>query len=174
MPSAQELHDALLRECRRRLFDESMPRIRRCLGELSEEEIWARPNEQSNSMGNLVLQLCGNVGQYVLSGLGGAPDHRERPREFSERGPVPRADLLDRLERTMEEAGRVIDRLDAANLLRKRVVQGFDTDGLGILLHVVEHFSYHTGQIAYFVKARKGIDLGFYRGVNLNRTGRIA
>ena len=54
-------------------------------------------------------------------------------------------------------------------LLRKRVVQGFDYDGVGILVHVVEHFSYHTGQIAYFVKARKGIDLGFYRGVDLSR-----
>ena len=169
---AETLVEGLRHESKRRLLEESLPRIRACLAELTDNEIWFRPNEQSNSMGNLVLHLCGNVGQYILSGLGEAPDRRERPKEFSERGPVPRADLLARLERTMEEAGRVIDRLDAANLLRKRVVQGFDYDGLGILIHVVEHFSYHTGQIAYFVKARKGIDLGFYRGVNLNRTGR--
>ena len=164
--------DALCRESRHRLLEESLPRVRRCLAELSDDEIWFRPNEESNSVGNLVLHLCGNVGQYILSGLGGAPDHRERPREFSERGPLPRAELLARLEGTMAEAAAVIDRLDEANLLKKRVVQGFDYDGVGILVHVVEHFSYHTGQIAYFVKARKGIDLGFYRGVNLNRTGR--
>ena len=172
MSESDELVAALRRESRWRLLEESLPRIRKCLGELTEEAIWLRPNEESNSVGNLVLHLCGNVGQYVLSGLGGATDDRERPKEFSERGPIPRVELLERLNRTMEEAGRVIDRLDAAKRLKKRVVQGFDYDGLGILIHVVEHFSYHTGQMAYFVKARKGIDLGFFRGVNLNRTGR--
>jgi uncharacterized damage-inducible protein DinB len=171
MTDADRLVEGIRRESRRRLIDESLPRLRKCLAELSDDEIWFRPNEESNSVGNLVLHLSGNVGQYILSGLGGAPDRRERPREFSERGPVPREELLGRLERTMEAAARVIDGLDARNLLETRVVQGFDYDGLGILIHVVEHFSYHTGQVAYFVKARKGIDLGFYRGVNLNRTG---
>lgn len=174
MTESEALVAALRRESKWRLLEESLPRIRTCLGELTDDEIWARPNEASNSVGNLVLHLCGNVTQYILSGMGGAEDRRERPKEFSERGPIPRAELLARLERTMAEAGRVIDGIDAANLLRKRVVQGFDYDGMGILVHVVEHFSYHTGQIAYAVKALKGADLGFYRGVNLNRTGRKA
>lgn len=174
MAESDALVAALRRESKWRLLEESLPRIRKCLGELTEEEIWSRPNEGSNSVGNLVLHLCGNVTQYILSGMGGAADHRERPKEFSERGPIPRAELLSRLERTMVEAGRVIEGIDAANLLKKRVVQGFDYDGMGILIHVVEHFSYHTGQIAYAVKARKGVDLGFYRGINLNQTGRKA
>jgi uncharacterized damage-inducible protein DinB len=172
MPTAQDIFDALIRECRRRLLDESLPRIRKCVAELSDDDLWFRPNEQSNSVGNLILHLCGNVGQYVLSGLGGAPDVRERSKEFSELGPISRADLLARLDRTMAEAARALGRLDPATILEKRVVQGFDYDGVGILIHVVEHFSYHTGQIAYFVKARKGIDLGFYRGVNLNAKNR--
>lgn len=172
MTESEMLVSALRRECKRRLLEESLPKIRTCLGELSPEDVWWRPNGVSNSIGNLVLHLCGNVGQYVLSGLGGAADHRERSKEFSERGPLPRAELLSLLERTMAEAGQVIDRIDAATLLKKRVVQGFDYDGLGILIHVVEHFSYHTGQIAYAVKARKGIDLGFYRGVDLSKKNR--
>jgi uncharacterized damage-inducible protein DinB len=170
MTDSDRLVTALRRESRRRLLEESLPRILRCLAELTDEEIWWRPNEETNSVGNLVLHLLGNVGQYILSGLGGAADRRERSKEFSERGPIPRAELVGRLERTMAEAGRVIDAIDAGALLQPRVVQGFDYDGLGILIHVVEHFSYHTGQIAYAVKARKGIDLGFYRGVNLDRT----
>jgi uncharacterized damage-inducible protein DinB len=169
MGTAEAIHAALVRECRRRLLDESLPRIRKCVAELSDEDLWFRPNEQSNSVGNLILHLCGNVGQYVISGLGGAPDVRERSKEFSERGPVSRAELLARLDRTLEEAGRTLDRLDPEALLGKRVVQGFEYDGVGILVHVVEHFSYHTGQIVYFVKARKGLDLGFYPGVDLNR-----
>lgn len=170
--AAQELFTSLIRECRRRLLDVSLPQIRTCLAQLSDEELWLRPNEQSNSMGNLVLHLCGNVRQYVIAGLGGAADVRERAKEFAERGPVPRAALLERLEQTLAEAGKVLDRLDPAGILEKQTVQGFEYDGVGILIHVVEHFSYHTGQIAYFVKARKGIDLGFYRGVDLNVTKR--
>lgn len=172
MPTVQELYGALIRECRRRLFDESAPRIRKCIAELSDEDLWYRPNPESNSVGNLVLHLCGNVGQYVISGLGGAPDVRERSKEFSERGPVARADLLSRLDRAMSEAAQVLERLDLATILDTRTVQGFEYDGVGILVHVVEHFSYHTGQIAYFVKSRKGIDLGFYRGVDLGRKNR--
>jgi uncharacterized damage-inducible protein DinB len=172
MPTSQDLFDALVRESKRRLFDESLPRIRKCMAELSDDDLWFRPNDESNSVGNLILHLCGNVGQYVLSGLGGARDVRKRSEEFAARGPIPRTELLARLDRTMTEAARALDRLDPATILEKRVVQGFEYDGVGILIHVVEHFSYHTGQIAFFVKARKGIDLGFYRGVDLNRTSR--
>ena len=166
-----ELETALIRECIRRLYDESLLRIRKCLGELTVEEIWARPNEQSNSVGNLVLHLAGNIRQYVIATLGRVPDVRERQAEFDTKGPLPTADLLDRLEKTMAEARTVIERLDPATLLVIHRVQGFQESGLSILVHVVEHFSYHTGQIAYIVKARKNLDLGFYRGKNLDAKG---
>jgi uncharacterized damage-inducible protein DinB len=162
---------ALIREARRRLYDESLPRIRTCLGQLTVDEIWARPNEQTVGAGNLVLHLSGNVRQYVLATLGGVTDARERQREFDATGPMPTAELLGRLEQTMAEAWPVIERLDAAALLRTYRVQGFVESGLGILVHVIEHFSYHTGQIAYVVKSRKNVDLGFYRGKDLNRRG---
>jgi uncharacterized damage-inducible protein DinB len=81
---------------------------------------------------------------------------------------MPTADLLDRLDRTMAEAAAVIDRIDPSTLQQTHRVQGFVESGLSILVHVVEHFSYHTGQIAYIVKSRKNVDLGFYRGKNLD------
>lgn len=167
----EELGSALIAECKRRLYDESLPRIRTCLAELSVEEVWARPNERTVSAGNLVLHLAGNVRQYVIATLGGVPDVRERQKEFDTPGPMPTADLLDRLERTMAEARAVIDRVDPATLLEPRRVQGFVESGLSILVHVVEHFSYHTGQIAYIVKSRRNVDLGFYRGKNLDAKG---
>ena len=162
---------ALIAECKRRLYGESLPRLRSCLGQMSVEDIWARPNKQTSSAGNLVLHLAGNARQWLLSGLGGAPDLRERQAEFDEPGPLPTAELLGRLERTMAEAEPVLDRLDSAALLRTYRVQGFVESGLSILVHVVEHFSYHTGQIAYIVKSRKDVDLGFYRGKDLNAKG---
>jgi uncharacterized damage-inducible protein DinB len=171
MPADTELTTALLRESRRRLLEESLPRIRTCLAQMTVDEIWARPNEQTVSAGNLVLHLAGNVRQYVVATLGGLPDVRERQAEFDEKGPIPTADLLARLERATAEAAAVIDRLDSAMLLRSYRVQGFVESGLSILVHVVEHFSYHTGQIAYIVKSRKNVDLGFYRGKDLNRLG---
>ncbi len=166
-----ELGAALLQECRRRLFDESMPRIRTCLGQMSIDEIWARPNEQTVSAGNLVLHLAGNVRQYVIATLGGSPDVRDRQKEFDATGPMPTADLLAILEQAMTEVSAVLDRIDPSTLLQTHRVQGFVESGLSILVHVVEHFSYHTGQIAYIVKSRKNVDLGFYRGKDLNKKG---
>ena len=166
-----DVGSALLRETRRRLFDESLPRIRTCLAQLTVDEIWARPNEQTASVGNLVLHLAGNVRQYVIATLGGAADVRERQKEFDTPGPMATACLLGILEKAMKEVSAVLDRLDPSTLLQTHRVQGFVESGLSILVHVVEHFSYHTGQIAYIVKSRKNVDLGFYRGKDLNRKG---
>ncbi len=163
--------EALIAECRRRLYDESLPRIRKCLAQLSVEEIWARPNAETVSAGNLVLHLAGNVRQYIVATLGGVPDVRERSQEFSQTGLLPTVELLARLEESLAEASRVLDRVDATRLLDTHRVQGFVESGLSILVHVVEHFSYHTGQIAYIVKSKKNVDLGFYRGKNLDAKG---
>jgi hypothetical protein len=112
-----DLGKALIQECKRRLYDESLPRIRQCLAQMSVEEIWARPNEQTVSAGNLVLHLAGNVRQYVIATMGGVPDVRERQAEFDAAGPMPTAELLERLEKTMAEAAGVIDRVDVTRLL---------------------------------------------------------
>lgn len=162
---------ALVAECERRLFAESLPRLRKCLSLLTQEEIWLRPNSETVSVGNLVLHLCGNVSQWIISALGGSQDTRERSKEFSQTEAMPTTELLKRLEKTMQEVRLVLQKLDPASLLNKKYVQGFEESGLSILLHVVEHFSYHVGQIAYYVKSKKAVDLKFYKGVDLNKTG---
>ncbi len=171
MPAGREYGRALLEECRRRLLGESLPRLRKCLGLLSPEEIWRRPNGNTPGVGNLVLHLCGNVRQWIVSGLGGAEDARDRPGEFSARGPLPTEELLGRLERTLAEADRTLRGLDPGTLLRKRTVQGFEETGLSILVHVVEHFSYHVGQVTRVVKSTRDVDVGYYAGLDLDRTG---
>jgi len=168
---AHNIGQALIDECTRRLYGESLPRLRKCLGHLDDAETWYRPNYQTVGVGNLVLHLCGNVRQWICTGLGGQADSRVRASEFSETGPIPISELLDRLEQTLADARAVIDTLDPASILETRRVQGFDESGLGILVHVVEHFSYHTGQITYIVKSRKAVDLGYYSGVDLSKRG---
>src|SRR5438094_823497 len=106
-------------------FEKYLPRIIDCLQLLSEEEIWWRPNEASNSAGNLVLHLCGNVRQWIISALGGTPDNRERDKEFAERGPISRRLLIGRLKKTVEEACQTISRFPAEALSCEFDIQGY-------------------------------------------------
>jgi uncharacterized damage-inducible protein DinB len=164
---SEQLEEALIDEVLLRLYEESLPRILKCINELTTEQVWWRPNESSNSIGNLVLHLCGNVSQWIYSGLGGFADQRTRQAEFDERGNMGKTELTALLLATMEKVKPVIRNLPADQLLRRRPVQTFQETGLSILVHVTEHFSYHTGQIAYITKMLSGKPLGFYDGVSL-------
>lgn len=165
----EKISQLLIAEVRRRIFDESIPRIKKCLDELTEAETWYRPNEHSNSVGNLVLHLCGNARQWIVAGLTDLPDTRNRDYEFDERGPLPKGQLVQLLDQTQADVEAVLVGLDTKAIEASYSVQGFQETGLSILVHVVEHFSYHTGQITYFVKAHKDIDTGYYANLDLNK-----
>lgn len=139
-----------------------LPKIRRCIDSLSEEEIWWRPNEHSNSVGNLILHLTGNLRQWVVSGVGGKPDTRKRQREFDEVGPVAVDKLMFRFEQIVQEACEALQALDADTLLQRRMIQGNDVTVMSAIYHAIEHFSTHTGQIIYITKLIKGTDMVFY------------
>lgn len=166
----EPLHRALIDEVKRRIMHESVPRIKKCLSHLSTDEIWHRPNENVVSVGNLILHLQGNLRQWVLSSLGGHPDHRQRDDEFDRTKPVPATELGQQLDALMREMEVVLDRLTPADLVATYRVQGYDETGVAILMHVTEHFSYHTGQITYFVKTRQNVDMQYYGGQDLNQT----
>lgn len=153
-------------------FEKYTPRIVRCLQLLSEKEIWWRPNDASNAAGNIVLHLCGNVRQWIISALGGAPDFRERDKEFSERGPVPRQVLISQLRSTVKQACWTIDSLPSKTLSQEFEIQGFRVSGLVAIAHVYEHFAYHTGQIIYLTKLKRGKDLRFTRLPSSKRSSR--
>lgn len=153
----------MFRQDARSHFETYTPRIVRCLQLLSEKGIWWRPNDASNSAGNIVLHLCGNVRQWIISGLGGAPDVREREKEFSERGPIPRRVLISRLKKTVREACEVIDKVNPKTLSQEFSIQGYQTSGLAAIARIYEHFAYHAGQIIYLTKLKRGRDLRFTR-----------
>jgi len=138
-----------------------LPRIERCFEMLSEKQIWWRPNAASNSAGNLALHLAGNVRQWIVSALGGAADSRQRDREFAERGPLPRAELVKVLNASVSGACRVLRRLSGTDLARIYSIQGLSVTGLNAVFHVVEHFAFHTGQIIFISKQQLGTDLAF-------------
>ena len=157
---------------RKKLLDEYWPRLKSTVEPLSEEQVWFRPNPASNSIGNLILHLEGNVGQWLVTSFNGLRDERNRPVEFSERRLLSTRDLLGRLGATLEQAGETLAHLKPDHLTRIYDIQGYTVTGLEAVYQVVSHFAIHYGQILYIVKALTARDLGFYSA--LNRTGRAS
>ena len=144
------------------LLGDYLPKIERCLEKLTNEQIWWRANEESNSIGNLILHLCGNARQWIICGVGSQPDNRNRDAEFERRDPIPRAELLTLLRSTLSEIQTTLETLDPDTLLDVRKIQGHDVDILEAVFHVTEHFSMHTGQIILLTKLLTATDLHFY------------
>ncbi len=153
---------AYIEYCRRRLSREYLPRLLRCLRELDEGDIWWRPRESANSVGNLVLHLSGNVEQWINAGLGGTGSSRDRPAEFSQRGPIPKNELAGRISGVLQRADATLAAFDPALLMERRKIQVYDVTCLDAISHVVEHFAQHLGQIIYVTKLRNDVDLKFY------------
>jgi hypothetical protein len=147
--------------CRFRLLNQYWPRVDHCLSELTEEEVWWRQHEGNNSVGNLVLHLIGNLGQFVLSGVGGQADTREKEKEFAERKPIPKVLLKNQLREALTAADKTLATLSESRLLDTTTVQGRERRVFEIIAIVVEHFALHTGQIIYITKLKTGKDLKF-------------
>lgn len=150
----------------RRYLREYFTKIQLSLSVLDDRVVWARPNESSNSIGNLLLHLAGNARQWIVSGVGGARDVRERQREFDQRAPLPRSEVMERLEQTIDDVDAVLASLTPDQLSGRRVIQGSDVSVLEAVYHVVEHFSMHTGQIILLAKANAAERVRFYEMVD--------
>jgi len=165
-----DLATVFLNFSRHKLLTQYWPRMRQCVSALSDEQVWWRPNDASNSIGNLMLHLNGNVTQWLVASFNRTEDKRNRPQEFAEREHIPVAGLVAKLGATMDQAAAVLDRLTPADLLTMYDIQGYHVAGLDAVYQVVEHFGLHYGQIVYISKLLGGQDLGLYR--ELNKTGR--
>lgn len=162
-----QLHDEIINNACLRM-DESLRMLEISIRDLSDQELWIQPNEQTNSIANLILHLCGNIHQYVISGLGRAADMRVRQEEFDSRDIIEKRLLFKKILDTVNRAKQLISNSSAADLLAYFKIQAYELSGVGIIVHVVEHLSYHTGQIALMTKLLKNKDLGFYAGVDLD------
>ena len=157
-----EIGQLFITRSRHHLSEDFLPKIERCLELLTDEQIWWRANPQSNSIGNLILHLSGNVRQWIVSGLGGAADSRDRDAEFAHREVISREELITKLKQTLGDADAALAKFDAEKLLNRQNIQGCDVSALEAILHVVEHFSMHVGQILYITKQLTAHDLHFY------------
>ena len=137
-------------------------KIRAAVESLPQGALWSRPNPESNSVGNLLLHLAGNVRQWIVAGVGGAADTRDRAGEFAAREGVDAATLLAALDGVLHDADAVIARLSAADLASSRTIQGRDVSVLDAVYHVVEHFAGHLGQIVLIAKLHSPGAIRFY------------
>jgi uncharacterized damage-inducible protein DinB len=168
--SADPAIETFLKFSQSKLLEQYWPRLRKAVEMLSDDQIWWRPNEASNSIGNLILHLNGNVWQWLVASFNRLEDRRDRPAEFNATGDLAAADLLSTLGATLDEAATVLERLTREDLLATWNIQGYTVTGLAAVYQVVEHFGLHYGQIVYITKMQKGRDLGFYK--ELGKTGR--
>lgn len=155
MAGAAELADAFIRGQQDEMA-ERLEKITHCFGQLSEEDVWWRPFESHNALGNVILHLCGNMRQWLIDGIAGTPDLRDRPAEFSHREPLPKAELIARLERTIGQADQILASLGSDDLLEPRRIQGFEVTVMAAILSSVPHLCGHTQEIIWITRLRRG------------------
>ena len=146
----------------RSLFEEYLGKIETCVASLTDDQVWWRPNSESNSIGNLLLHLSGNARQWIVCGLGTELDKRQRQAEFDARDAMSREELLETIRTTVGEVRAVLDSFDPTRVLEQHHIQNYDTTALDAIFHVTEHFSMHTGQIILITKQLTAQDLRFY------------
>jgi len=162
-----ELGRALLDEARERLVKGFPAQVAACVSLLADDQIWWRANEGSNSVGNLVLHVCGSSRHFLGRGLGGSDYRRDRPHEFAERGPLPKDHLLQLIRETAEETARVLDGLHPERLLEIGDRAGEPFTALALVQRTTHHWAVHTGQIVYAAKMLQSgaVDELWYRSM---------
>jgi hypothetical protein len=142
-------------------LSEGMRKINHCASQLNDEQFWHRPRPEMNSIANLCLHLSGNLRQWIVAGVGGAKDVRNRPLEFSDRSNRAKSEILELLKATVKEAGEILSRLKAAELLAPRRIQGFDTTVLRAVVNTVSHFRGHVQEIIHMTREQLGENYRF-------------
>jgi len=133
--------------------------INHCLNIVSDEDLWWRPNEESNSIGNLLLHILGGLNQWILAGIAGMNVHRARQQEFGQRSPLPKEDLLSQLNAVLHDVDKAIGAIDPSQLSNKMQIAGKEITWMFAIYLMIQHFSAHTGQIIMVTKLRTGKDL---------------
>lgn len=165
--------ELLIKEFEHRLFNESYERIFKCLSMIEERDLWRSPVSTIPPIGNLILHLCGNARQWILSGLGDKLDNRDRDQEFVIQTNIKKSELIFLLQNLRVNLRQTILDIDPKVLEKNHSIQGFEVTGFSMLIHVIEHFSYHTGQITTLTKWLTNKETDFYGDIDLNQLNKL-
>jgi len=168
--SMSNINKLIVQEIETRIIECGIHRIIKCLNQLSEDQLYYRPNKNSNSINNQILHLNGNVRQWLISTMSNAKDERKRPLEFDPLYRKSKKELIHLLVTLESDIRAIFIDIEKVDLEATQAVQCYVESNLSILVHVIEHFSYHVGQITYITKMLLDIDTGYYAGQSLNET----
>lgn len=159
--SNQELANLFIQEATKSLR-EGTEKIQHCVKQLSQEQLWWRPHESMNSIANVLIHLDGNLTQWMINGIRGAEDVRDRPAEFADRSGASSDGLLQKLEQTIEQVAKVLNEQTALTLIERRRIQGFETSVTGAIWDSLPHFRGHVQEIIYVTRQLLGDDYEFF------------
>jgi uncharacterized damage-inducible protein DinB len=148
--------DVLLDSFRTRITRVFPAQIHAAVEPLTDEQIWWRPNEQSNSIGNIVLHLTGSLNFYLNRNLGHIDYTRDRDAEFAERRPVPKAELLALFDDMVARAERTFDSLTPERLAEPSPEPTMHSIVVQDLVNVFGHLANHVGQVVWIAKSLEG------------------
>jgi uncharacterized damage-inducible protein DinB len=165
------VNQLLSKEIETRIIEGGIFRVIACIEKLDEDHLYYRPNENSNSINNQVLHLDGNVRQWLISTMSNTKDSRQRKMEFDPNNKKSKTDLINILNLLTKDVREILVNIESIDLTQIQTVQCYTESNLSIIVHVIEHFSYHVGQITYITKMLLDIDTGYYAGQELDKVG---
>jgi uncharacterized damage-inducible protein DinB len=146
------LDSTLLHTLRLRLTEDYPTQIRTCIDVLTDDQVWWRPNDRSNAVGNLVLHLAGSNHFYLDHAIGGRPLDRDRESEFTARSTVRNQALIELWSASVQMTTEIVTSLSASQMVEQTTRTGKPTTIAQILLHVSHHNAAHMGQIVWITK----------------------
>ena len=164
------VNQLLSKEIETRIIECGIYRIISCIEKLGEDHLYYRPNENSNSINNQVLHLDGNIRQWLISTMSNTKDTRQRSNEFDSENRKSKTELIVILNLLEKDIRKILINIESIDLTKNQTVQCYVESNLSIIVHVIEHFSYHVGQITYITKMLLDIDTGYYAGQELDKT----
>ncbi len=149
---SHDLDSTVLHVSRQRLVTDYPGQIDACLNILTDDELWWRPNKRSNAVANLVLHLSGSNRYYFENVIAGRDVPRDRAAEFSARGTVSRAVIIETWTAACRVTEHVLTAMQPSQLMQTTERSGKATTYAQILLHVTHHNAAHMGQIVWITK----------------------
>lgn len=146
------MNDALLAALHTRIAGVFPAQIRAAIEPLTDEQLWWRPNEQSNSIGNLVLHLAGSLNHFLNRNIGGIDFTRDRAAEFAERRTIPKAELLAAFDDMVTKAERTFEALTPERLSDPSRETKMHALVVEDLVNILAHIATHAGQIVWIAK----------------------
>lgn len=143
-------------------IEKSRLTIKHCVDQVSQEQFWWRPEPDMNSIANILLHLSGNIRQWIIAGMNGAIDDRDRPKEFQDRSGAPKDLIWKAFSETLDEARLTLSRMNSASLGIVRKIQGYEVNGVDAIYNSTSHLQGHTQEIIYITRMLLGSSYKFY------------